>query len=223
MEAKFGHIIDKRTQSRLYLPIMNESILVASPPASYAAGHGSDFRFQSNMSPHLHAHFNRIFNDRVAVDRRLSYRRKLEVDQFYNPPRSSPGSTQKIRATLDANSMKLLAVMTKERLADLLIYFPGSPVDVRLSINLEKQMEALPVDPSVQPVYTRKKNRLSYTLDKLFSYDLTQVDSSSEGRSHELELEILNLSTEPKHFDWITRSLWKNIQQICHLAKQLPK
>lgn len=205
---------------------MNETILVESQSSSFSSSsnHGSDFRFQSNMSPHLHAHFNRLFNDRVAVDRRLSYRRKLEVDQFYHhQSHSNSGPGQKLRATLDASSMKLLTVMIKERLADLLIYFPGSPFDVRLSINLEKRMEALPMNPTPPPVYTRKKNRLSYTLDNLFSYDLTQVDSSSEGRSHELELEVLHLSTEPRHFDWMTRSLWKNIQQICQLAKQLPK
>ena len=58
--------------------------------------------------------------------------RHAQVDRFYGG-----GVGGKVRASHSEPGDRLLGIMRKEKIADLSIYMPGTPFDVRLSINVE--------------------------------------------------------------------------------------
>lgn len=122
----------------------------------------------------------------------IQYAHRRERDSFYDlPPQSVqalPPSIQQLlkqakrhsvrmRASHDQKSGELLARIIKTRVRDLDIYIPNSPLDCRISVNLEMKYDGdvgLAGDPKSQP--DRLKDRLSYSQSN-YQIDLTQVSS----------------------------------------------
>jgi len=125
----------------------------------------------------------------------IAYLHRHERDQFYELPPSYNSNlppavqqalkernlfhhAQKLRISYDQKSGQLLAKIIKARIADLDIIFPRSPLDCRISVNLEMQFDAEMkeimslVTEARQP--DRMKDRMSYTQSH-YQVDLTQV------------------------------------------------
>ncbi|PNS21946.1 hypothetical protein CAC42_544 [Sphaceloma murrayae] len=116
--------------------------------------------------------------------------------------------TIRIRTTYDNNPKvdksqppPIIAKIVKLRLADLDIYCPEHPFDIRLSVNIEIDFQGrTDVDHDLlsEPVEKkdtnpdRFKNRVSYK-HLLYQIDLTQVTNDAAGKgskTHELEVEV---------------------------------
>uniref|UniRef100_A0A0W0F254 mRNA-capping enzyme subunit beta n=1 Tax=Moniliophthora roreri TaxID=221103 RepID=A0A0W0F254_MONRR len=194
VEARIGLLKEReRGGQRLNLPLLVETIL---KPDSL------ECRFESNMTAvshtrrtfqHQHKHFNGLLNKLkisssqpgYASGTPLDYSHLYLVDSFYQ----DTNSRDKIRVTRDEKSGQVVESMRKLRLGDLNIYSPKRAADWRVSVNLE-----IPVQiPAGQPLYSRRKDRMSYSHEE-FTIDLTQVTSSNAAGPpevlHELELEI---------------------------------
>ncbi|KAI0087056.1 mRNA capping enzyme [Irpex rosettiformis] len=184
VEAKIGVLRDKTSGQRLQFPVLVETIL--TPDAI-------DSRFESNMSPIQHKHFNQLLNNLEATSRQqghpsspLQYTHLYLVDSFYN----QDGSRDKIRVTRNEKTGEVVACMRKVRLGSIDIYSPKRAADWRISVNVE-----VPVPPPIgTATLTRRKDRLSYSHEE-FTIDLTQVTSQTSPNSkpeilHELELEF---------------------------------
>jgi polynucleotide 5'-triphosphatase len=126
----------------------------------------------------------------------IQYAHRRERDSFYELPplmvQTLPAAVQhlikqskrhsvKVRVSHDQKTGQVLAKIIKTRVQDLDIYIPSSPLDCRISVNLEMKydgdIEALGrgVDKQGQP--DRLKDRLSYTHSN-YQIDLTQVTST---------------------------------------------
>jgi len=189
IEAKIGILIDSRTNKRLNLPVLSETILSPDYP---------ELRFESNIDIKQHAHFNQLLNTLVSNSASSSHRgsqvhyahTKL-IDSFH-PPHSN--SRDKIRVTTDEKTGKVKESVVKTRVADLNIYSPKRKVDWRISVNVEVPA---PPPPQNTSTHTRRKDRITYT-HQSFQVDLTQVTPSSSSNApvpresllHELELEF---------------------------------
>ncbi|KAI0795268.1 mRNA capping enzyme [Irpex lacteus] len=184
VEAKIGVLRDKTSGQRLQFPVLVETIL--TPDAI-------DTRFESNMSPMQHKHFNQLLNKLEANSRQpdhpsspLQYTHLHLIDTFYN----QDGSREKIRVTRNEKTGEVVACMRKVRLGSIDIYSPKRAADWRISVNVE-----VPVPPPIgTATLTRRKDRLSYSHEE-FSIDLTQVTSQMSPNAkpevlHELELEF---------------------------------
>ena len=122
-------------------------------------------------------------------------------------PLLSSNHTTRLRTTIDVDpkrkstaDLPILARICKVRLADLDIYSPHTVFDLRLSINIEVDLNnrddiepSLIVVPSEQekdPQPARHKNRLSYK-HCAYAIDLTQVTfEGSDKKTHEMEVEV---------------------------------
>lgn len=87
----------------------------------------------------------------------------------------------KVRVTYDQKTHEVLAKIVKARINDLNIYFPDSPLDCRLSVNLEmpwegtvEELEHLAASSTRERIPDRNKDRLSYNQSH-YQIDLTQV------------------------------------------------
>ncbi|KAH9851628.1 mRNA capping enzyme [Lenzites betulinus] len=185
VEARIGIIKDRGTGARLQLPVRTETIL--EPNAL-------DIRFESNMSPKQHQHYNKLLNTLKTMPSAahpgstLAYQHLHLIDTFYQS--DGGGHGDKVRVTRDERTSEVRECVRKIRLADINIYSPKRPADWRVSVNLE-----VPVPPPLgQSTHSRKKDRMQYSHEE-FVIDLTQVTSSSGMNSkqevlHELELEL---------------------------------
>ncbi|KAI0647666.1 CYTH-like domain-containing protein [Trametes meyenii] len=188
VEAKIGVLRDRDTGQRLQLPVLVETILTPN---------AIDLRFESNMSPKQHQHYNKLLNNLKTTPSSahpgatLAYQHLHLVDSFYASP--DGGRSGKVRVTRDEKTGEVIAAVRKIRLADLNIYSPKRAADWRISVNLE-----VPVPPPLgSPTNTRKKDRMSYSHEE-FVIDLTQVTATSGSGPnakqtevlHELELEL---------------------------------
>jgi len=186
VEAKVGVLREKASGQRLSFPVLVETILAPDL---------LDTRFESNMSPAQHKHFNKLLNDLKLKSSQpgypsspLEYTHLHLVDNFY--PSDNPQDRDKIRVTRHEKSGEVVAVMRKVRLGSLDIYCPKRHADWRISVNME-----IPVPPPLgTPMLTRRKDRMSYTHEE-FTIDLTQVTSTAGPNSkpevlHELEVEL---------------------------------
>ncbi|KAK7469028.1 mRNA-capping enzyme subunit beta [Stygiomarasmius scandens] len=183
VEAKIG-VLKERGGQRIYLPVLVETILRPE---------GVDCRFESNMTPHQHKHYNNLLNklkitssqSGYASSTPVEYNHLYLVDSFYP---SETSDREKVRVTRDEKTGNVVEVMKKIRLGDLNIFSPQRSADWRVSVNLE-----VPVShPVGSATHTRRKDRLSYSHEE-FVIDLTQVTSNSGGSHevlHELEVEI---------------------------------
>jgi hypothetical protein len=139
------------------------------------------------------------------------YKHRREIDRFYELPASMnarlPHALQelqsskgplKARVTFDQKTGDVLAKIVKARVHDLHLHLPMSPLDCRISVNLEWDWDG-PVEeitsnqlPNRDKVPDRNKDRLSYTQGH-FQVDLTQVThATARGteKEHELEVEM---------------------------------
>lgn len=177
VEAKLGRLLDKSTGSRIHMPILSEVVLNES---------SSWYRFESDIPVALHRHFNSLLNDEVAK-KRLTYKHIRTVDSIY-----SGAGLSKCRVTWDDKG-NFVECIEKRRVADLAIFFPNAPFDIRISINEEVPM-AKPVGMASME---RRKDRMSYVLScddsTSLQVDLTQVKQSGESVArHEMEMEFLS-------------------------------
>lgn len=198
-------------------------------------------RFSAEMDASLHKRFNQLLNDRVSKLAShgpsmpsLQYKHHRVIDESY----SMPGAGRKrVRITKDGTSNSVIAAITKEKLADLHIYAPYSPLDCRISVSVETPLDSPPSNLPHPPQSFRYKDRLSYTFNGEFVLDLSQVKSgnsstpsSSINVSNELELEILDPSgplreewqkcmrKEPNHYIDIVKRFVDNIKVILNKA-----
>lgn len=189
VEAKYGTIVDRNTNTRLSLPVLNAVVL------------NQDFhqniRFNSDISMNCHAQVNKLLNGRVKEEpTRWKYKHIRVVDRFIeNLPDGS-----KLRATVDESDMSLQCVISKKRIADFHIHVPRSPFDIRITINVERPREVVGIEEQESfcnrpAMVERRKDRMSYHLDGGFlAVDLTQVKDN--GRIlHELEVEAGSAET----------------------------
>ncbi|KZP18893.1 mRNA capping enzyme [Athelia psychrophila] len=198
VEMKVGVIRDRTSGQRLKLPVLVETIL---------APDSMDIRFESNMSKGTHKHYNELLNKLKLSSSQpghpstpLEYAHRYLSDSFYG----SDSRGEKVRLTRDEKTGEVVECVRKVRLNDLNIYSPKRGADWRVSVNLEIPMP----QPLGSPLFTRRKDRISYTHEE-FSIDLTQVTSTANSGApellHELELEIarpaLLLSTALKRGD----------------------
>jgi len=124
---------------------------------------------------------------RVKID----YLHRREIDKFYELPPAmhanlpaavrkqlNPRHTVKVRVTHDQKTNQVLAKIIKARINDLDIYNPQSPLDCRISINLEMrydgEIEDIIAAGIGERIPDRSKDRLSYT-QSFYQIDLTQV------------------------------------------------
>lgn len=176
IEAKFGRFVDRGSGERIALPVLTETVLAP----------GSWYRFDAVISPAQHSVANRALNGLVGPDRRWQYKHSKAVDFF-----AHNAAGQRVRITMDEGRSRVVESMVKERLADLAIFMPNRPLDVRISVNSE--LPAAP--PSTSPgdsEVERFKDRRSY-LDTATSlqFDLTEVTQRTGGRMEtKLELEV---------------------------------
>ncbi|KAJ1951434.1 mRNA-capping enzyme subunit beta [Linderina macrospora] len=197
IEGKLGLLVDKKTGTRLNLPVMTETIIKDD----------KNIRFESDMKLQQHAHFNKLLNQRVDETRRpefrgtrVAYKHTKEVDHFYRVDGT------RVRVTTNKETGQIMGVITKNRIASIDIYSPRTKLDIRISIN-EEQPLSRPNTEDMKVQAERHKDRLSYTQD-IWSFDLTQVTTPEHEKgpvnpyavgppkttpttvTHELEVEI---------------------------------
>jgi len=141
------------------------------------------------MSAEQHEHFNRLLNGRVETTNspsyphaRIGYSHSKVVDSFHRH-----SSANKLRLTIEEKSGNVKECVIKERIANINVYSPRHKVDWRVSVNTETPVQP----PNSPPLYTRRKDRLTYT-HQAFQIDLTQVNAISDSAKlqHELEVEF---------------------------------
>ncbi|OBT72999.1 hypothetical protein VF21_07860 [Pseudogymnoascus sp. 05NY08] len=243
IEAKLGQLIDKETNQRYYLPVLSECVLAPSNRIS----------FRSSMTEEQHKRMNDFLNGLVTqthpsnVNRPkprvpIRYAHRRERDSFFELPKAIvqtlPPSIQhflkqsshhapKVRITHDQKTGASLAQIIKTRVKDLDIYIPNSPLDCRISVNLEMRYdgdsEALARGSDKRNQPDRNKDRLSYTQSH-YQIDLTQVTSASGDKEHELEIEIDTKtlveqgqrlqSSQPHRYDALVEGLINNIHVL---------
>ena len=150
-----------------------------------------------------HKSLNEFLNAKVAETHpanpgaksrvKIDYLHRRENDKFYELPPSMHANlpaavrdllnnrhTVKVRVTHDQKTKQVLAKIIKARVNDLDIYNPQSPLDCRLSINLEMRYDGELEDIIAagagigERIPDRSKDRLSYT-QSYYQIDLTQV------------------------------------------------
>lgn len=143
----------------------------------------------------------------------IKYKHSRETDSFYNLSeegiRALPEAAHrrkgqmrrdmKLRASTDDKTGQVTARIVKVPLGDHLhIFGAGDPYDIRISMNLEINLDRPGLDPNTlieQPsadkpaAPSRKKDRLSYQ-HLVYHVDLTRVDVAGLPPKYELELEL---------------------------------
>ncbi|KAF2651643.1 mRNA triphosphatase CET1 [Lophiostoma macrostomum CBS 122681] len=207
IEARWGQIIDRQLNTRLQGLHDSECILRSSVAEST--------KFESTMSLQQHQKMNRFLNEHTSKSQKLDANRIVhkhtkEIDAFYELDQHgfktlAPAiqniihqsrSKQRIRVTRMQDSGQIVAKIIKQRVANLEISSPQTEWDYRIGVNLEIQypgpVETLPpvVEHGQTPESMRRiKDRVSYSFNKAYQVDLTQV-SQGPNKNHELELEV---------------------------------
>ncbi|CAI4214514.1 unnamed protein product [Parascedosporium putredinis] len=152
IEAKLGTIIDKDTNERVAYMVASECLLQDR----------GQLAFRSSMTEAQHKGLNDYLNRMVieadprnpapgaAARVQVHYKHRREEDCYFElPPQlrdtlpgcvralMRPRHTPKVRVTYEQRSRKVVATIVKVRVADLNIHMPNSPLDCRISINLE--------------------------------------------------------------------------------------
>ncbi|KAI0926673.1 hypothetical protein AcV5_007399 [Taiwanofungus camphoratus] len=145
VEAKIGVLRDKLSGQRVQLPVLVETSTVLFSPflkpcsrCEVLVPNSIDSRFESNMSPIQHKHFNTLLNNlktSSSTPSPLEYAHLRLVDSFYSPDGAS--RSDRIRVTRDEKSGTVHACMRKVRLGDLDVYSPKRAADWRISVSME--------------------------------------------------------------------------------------
>ncbi|KAK0712833.1 CYTH-like domain-containing protein [Lasiosphaeria miniovina] len=260
IEAKLGTLIDRSTSQRVNLPVLSDCVLNDS---------GNWLNFRSSMTERQHKLFNEFLNQMVVLthpdnkevnagrSRRrvpIMYKHRREVDKFFELPSqvrdqmlpacvanlvAARQHAAKVRITYDQKTNEVLAKIIKARVADISIHFPDSPLDCRISINLEMDWDG-PIDKLENdgraPIPHRNKDRLSYTHSH-YQVDLTQVtqmvpganNTQRQDKEHELEIEVapqvlINqgraaMDNQPHQYVELVEGLLNNIRVLTRKAK----
>jgi hypothetical protein len=212
VEARWGHILDKHSNSRLRGFHDTECVLRKND--------NLDIKFESTMTTEQHKRMNMYLNGQVQSARlggnrpEVKYVHTREIDQFYEvnqkafdqlPPtvrimiaqaQKQTGRGERIRVSKDAKTGNVLRKIIKLRIANLEISSPQTEWDYRIGINLEINYPGSieDLEPSVDPgknlqSMQRQKDRMSYSWLGAYQVDLTQVVQGTS-KNHELELEL---------------------------------
>ncbi|KAH7402416.1 CYTH-like domain-containing protein [Pyrenochaeta sp. MPI-SDFR-AT-0127] len=208
VEARWGHIIDKRSDQRFRGYHDSECVIKTD---------NMDVKFESTMTMEQHKRMNLYLNTQVqrsnapeSPREAVHYQHTHEVDIFYELDQqgfsslnpivqrliSQSGSRQRVRVTRDEKTGQFLRAIIKHRIANLEISSPQTEWDYRIGINLEINFPG-PID-NLQPTVEagrspesmkRHKDRMSYSWMGAYQVDLTQV-AQGQTKNHELELEL---------------------------------
>lgn len=224
IEAKIGQLLDKNTNDRLRLPVMNECVVSHSDPNIRIA-------FKSSMTEIQHKALNKFLNEGVRQSKiptpassnrkpriPMDYKHTREIDTFYEltqagalalPQSIASGlninprhaNKSKVRITTDQKTGKVLAKIIKARVADIDIYSPMTLFDWRISVNVEMDYKGEMTD-LVEPQTRdgkqadRNKDRMSYK-HLAYQIDLTQVTPAEATSKTEKEHELeIEVSSE---------------------------
>ncbi|KAL9067408.1 MAG: hypothetical protein Q9161_006917 [Pseudevernia consocians] len=224
IEAKIGQLIDKNTNDRLRLPVMNECVVSHSDPNIRIA-------FKSSMTEVQHKALNQFLNEAVRQSQirapasstrkpriPMDYKHTKETDTFYEltqagalalPQSIASGlsinprhaNKSKVRITTDQKTGRVLAKIIKARVADIDIYSPRTVFDWRISVNVEMDYKGEMTD-LVEPQTRdgkqadRNKDRMSYK-HLAYQIDLTQVTPAEATSKTEKEHELeIEVSSE---------------------------
>jgi len=174
IEGKLGRIMDNNTKDRVYLPVQSETVL---------AHDFKGIRFVSDMTMEQHRNYNQILNKLVNDGSKpnpktahFSYRHIHQMDSFYQVP----GHREKLRLSTDEANNQVINFIKKVNIGHLNIYLPNSPLDLRISINIEEKMDQSLIK-DIQPNFERQKDRLSYKSHAI-QIDLTQVQEPTNNK-----------------------------------------
>ncbi|KAL5034685.1 hypothetical protein BDV3_004203 [Batrachochytrium dendrobatidis] len=184
IEVKLGRVCDKESRQRVQLPIRSETVMDNS---------GGHFAFQSNMTRDMHSLLNQKLNHVVGLPKsNVRYVHLYEEDQFFHVH-----GIGKVRKTINMKTKQVKCIISKVNVANLEVFLPQSPLDYRVSVNIEHHIEN--IDLLETPDFSRCKDRLSYSLTP-FQVDLTQVKRTVESSYstsvkigedlHEVEVEV---------------------------------
>ncbi|KTW26391.1 hypothetical protein T552_02873 [Pneumocystis carinii B80] len=213
IEAKIGHIVDVVTGERLWLPVLTETIINSNE---------LKIKFESNMTELQHKYFNRFLNvsfEKSQIKNKgqpripMKYKHKKEIDKFYNDPLSSQGFQNRIRITTDKRTGQVISRLIKTRVASLNIFSPRTQFDWRISVNVEIPFEPRPLGALIME---RDKDRLSY-VHQFCQIDLSQVISENGSKTHELEVELLNIDELKKHGNAASHGQPNNFENIVRI------
>jgi len=214
IEAKLGTLIDRDMNQRVNRDVTTECLL----------GSSSRVAFKSSMTTAHHKFFNDYLNELVKQSHPgagtgrlpLVYRHHKQTDSFveltpelqkYVPGcmtrQQSGRRSQRVRISRDQETKEVIAKIVKSRVGDLDLHLPTSPMDCRISVNLEwdwdgptQELEALAARQKGTGEPDRNKDRVTYTHGH-YQVDLTQVTQQTvvQGhtkvdREHELEVEL---------------------------------
>ncbi|KAK9376534.1 CYTH-like domain-containing protein [Lipomyces chichibuensis] len=186
IEAKIGTIMSKQTQQRLSLPVDTETLLNTDMLAG-------TIEFESDVGGLQHQAYNVFLNTCLQKSEQwktpIRYSHTKQRDIFYGMA-PQPGSNrrgERLRVSIDLKSEKVIQKIVKTRVRDLMIYFPGSKYDVRISLNIERPESMVP-SPQDKLNNERVKDRVSY-IHQNSQIDLTQV-TAPDRKTHELEVEL---------------------------------
>ncbi|CAH7686882.1 CYTH-like domain-containing protein [Phakopsora pachyrhizi] len=196
VEAKIGRLVKKNFdngEERMWYPIGSETAILEND---------GSYRFESDMSSKQHQRLNKILNCRVQeiesvrAKKEIDYKHLRECDEFYeNQVRVSrewlqqgqDGQSSQGSSHRNHSAGQIKRCIVKQKLGHLDICSPNRSFDFRISVNLERPV-AIP-NESQRVLYKRFKDRLSYS-HQVCQIDLTQVRSSDNSITHELEVEI---------------------------------
>lgn len=207
IEAKIGTLIDKDTGDRMSLPITSATVLETRSNGTY--------QFESQMLEAAHKKMNAYLNKITELANtpgrtKVAYTHTHETDSFRTlnsagmnlmPEALMKRNTRrdlKLRTSKSDKTGAVTARIVKLPLSQLQIHSPHDSYDVRISMNLEVNLDQPDLDtyditdnPTLdkpaQP--ERKKDRVSYK-HLAYQTDLTRVDTPGLGPKYELELEL---------------------------------
>ncbi|CZT18511.1 uncharacterized protein RCC_04356 [Ramularia collo-cygni] len=208
IEAKIGTLIDKQTGDRMALPVTSATVL--DPRVN------ERFQFESQMLEAAHKKMNEFLN-RLTKDaatipgrKKIDYTHTRETDSFRTlndaglklmpealMKRNRRGDI-KLRTSRRDKDGKVTGRIVKLSLAQLQIHSPFDSYDVRISMNLEVNLDQPDLDTldiTDNPTHDkpaqpdRRKDRVSYR-HLACQTDLTRVDTPGLGPKYELELEL---------------------------------
>ncbi len=208
VEARWGHIIEKRGFTRLRGYHESECVIRTD---------NIDVKFESTMTMEQHKRMNMYLNEQVRKSKApdssrqsVNYQHTREVDIFYELDQqefsalnpivqeliNKSGQRQRVRVTRDEKTGNVIRALIKHRVANLEISSPGTEWDYRIGVNLEINFTGAldNLQPVVEPGKTaesmkRHKDRMSYSWMGAYQVDLTQV-TQGPNKNHELELEL---------------------------------
>ncbi|KAL9936281.1 hypothetical protein V8E36_005123 [Tilletia maclaganii] len=214
IEAKIGTLVDNSTGSRLFMPVLTETVLLENTEG---------IRFVSQIAMPHHSAMNKLLNQLVTYTNtkhyagtKINYQRLTEIDYFHKLEPSklpadvaeglakqaqiveqqgqAPLRDDKIRVTRDKNGKaKGDQAIVKRRIASLEVFCPKRAYDYRISINTETPVPLSAADSDA--IFWRDKNRITYK-HELVQVDVTLVASTNPSKgvetTHEVELEFLD-------------------------------